>query len=222
MVEPLVDPVSSMEGNGRSETGGSPAQGPSLSSAPRPLTSRKLALQDALRFRSLGAAPGRHPADPFDAITENRRGEFPPVVPTSMASWTISKWKTHLNFKPVIFPTEAALEEWFSDAGRKIVANGATANVTLSVMELDAPQDLRFVLMYARDRINEVVHVEDLADLLALELFVGTQEVEAMEKELWEPSRVRTVREAYYGFNETDLAYHFMCSRRLRYNVLGD
>ena len=89
-------------------------------------------------------------------------------------------------------------------------------------MELDAPQDLRFVLTYVRDRINEVVHVEDLADLLAWELFVGTQEVEAMEKELWEPCRVRTVREAYHGFNETDLAYHFMCARRLRYNVLGD
>jgi len=43
-----------------------------------------------------------------------------------------------------------------------------------------------------------------------------------MEKELWEPGRVRTVREAYYSFIETDLAYHFMCSRRLRYNVLGD
>jgi hypothetical protein len=88
-------------------------------------------------------------------------------------------------------------------------------------MELKAPADLRLVLSECFTGLAVTRYVEDLADALAGQLFVGSRELEAIEARFWVPRPSRTVREAYHGFSEIDLAYRFMCARRRRSCVLG-
>lgn len=98
---------------------------------------------------SLGAAIPRRVAfvanqrlNAFTNITEGRE-RFTAEDDNNNPSWTISKWKNHLDFMILNPKNEAELEEWFEDAAFKIMANSATASITLKVMQLLSEAPLR-------------------------------------------------------------------------------
>jgi len=90
-----------------------------------PPADRSVRLHDT----SLGAALGSPATDPLQALYQARRGRFPLSLASSLSNWTMAKWATSLSLKDLDFRTELEMEKWFSDAGRKFIAHGATASV---------------------------------------------------------------------------------------------
>lgn len=73
---------------------------------------------------------------PLQAGSSLRRGKFVRADAATNKGWNIAEWKGHLDLLPFNPKTEMELEAWFEDAAFKLIANGATAAITLQVMQL--------------------------------------------------------------------------------------
>ena len=171
--------------------------------------------------KSSGGCSSNDNSDPLKALFMMRRGRFATMIPPLATNWTVSKWMSNLQLKTIDFSTELKMEEWFADAARKFLTHGATAAIALACMALNANETYEMIFSEAVGRLSEITFIEDLADIIALELFFDDSECERLEAAMWVPSRASSVRDAYYKFVQQDLSFRFMCQRRTRTCIIG-
>jgi hypothetical protein len=150
-----------------------------------------------------------------------RRGKVPKENQKSTLNWITSKWKTQLAF-PLFDPNnEMELEKWFEEISPAVIADQPNAVTILNVMTTNTTPEMRVVLQEARQKIYTVNYLEDLADILGEIMFSDSYLMDEFEKNLFNPSRQETVRNAYFKFKNRNQTYGYMCERHHRYVAVG-
>ena len=150
-----------------------------------------------------------------------RRGWIPLEAPRSTDHWTTAKWAQHVNLKPFNPPTEWQLEVWFEEASPKIQTTSITVNKLIPVMMADASPTMYMTLTKLWNKLMQCTYVEDLADVLARNLFPGDQALSVIETRILQPSRQCDVRTAMLNFERRIINYQYMCERRNRHPIIG-
>lgn len=149
------------------------------------------------------------------------RGLFCQELPQGTIGWNTAKWKEHLEFLPFNPENEVELGSWFEDAAFNIIANAATADITLKVIQLVSKSQMRGILNSCFAFVKQMKYIEDLADSIAVRLFKGNKEMQAVEESLFHQVHQHSVLKAFMTYRRLEERYTYMATRRNRGNILG-
>lgn len=154
---------------------------------------------------------------PEIGMKDPRRGVFA-EQPADLKR-TIAKWKTMMDLTPFDPQTERELEDWFDKNTPSIIANEASPSVVIRVLRLIATEPWHEYLDACLTKVGVFKYIADLADALAGEMFPGTGELIAFEREIMSLAECPTVKAAREKYKKLFETYRSMCSRRQRTGI---